>query len=131
VTIENKKVPQIIKNIGFDFHWSEEKVWQLKIATEIIDIKDLAWHFDIPFLWYKGGIYNLTPSEVMSNPQKYKSEYQRMMKADFKYPIDIMKNKGRWLILDGLHRLMKARVTGLQTVQVRKIPRTLITKITK
>lgn len=23
----NRKLPKIIEDIGFDFHWSEEKVW--------------------------------------------------------------------------------------------------------
>jgi hypothetical protein len=46
-----------------------------------------------------------------------------MLRADLSYPIDIMENKGRWLILDGLHRLVKAYKNGQKTVKVRKIPR--------
>ncbi len=53
------------------------------------------------------------------------------MKADLIHPIDIMQNKGRWLILDGLHRLMKASILNMQKVQVRKISRDLIPKIEK
>lgn len=53
------------------------------------------------------------------------------MKADMKYPIDIMRNKGRWLILDGLHRLMKAYLLGMKKVRVRKIPRTKVKIIQK
>jgi len=53
------------------------------------------------------------------------------MNADLSYPIDIMENKGRWLILDGLHRLVKAKILGFDKVKVRKIPRTEILKIQK
>ena len=53
------------------------------------------------------------------------------MKADLKYPIDIMENKGRWLILDGLNRLMKAYLLKMKTVKVRIIPRDKIPEILK
>ena len=122
--------PQIIKDVGFDFSWDEKNVWKLQIETVKMDITNLIWHFDIPFLWVDGGVYNATPKEVMENPEKYQSEYERTMDADMKYPIDIMENKGRWLILDGLHRLMKASVMGITEVDVRIIPRDEIQNIT-
>jgi len=42
-----------------------------------------------------------------------------------------MWNKGRWLILDGLHRLMKAKILSLRKVNVRKIPRSEVPNILK
>ncbi|MFA6554700.1 MAG: hypothetical protein WCS89_04330 [Candidatus Paceibacterota bacterium] len=128
---EAKKVapiPQIIKDVGFDFSWDEEKVWDLDVPIEDMSINDLIWHFDIPFLW-EGGVYNLKPREVIDNPDKHEKEYKRTMNADLVYPIDIMENKGHWLILDGLHRLMKSSVMKLEKVRVRKISRELIPKI--
>jgi ASC-1-like (ASCH) protein len=127
---ERGEVPQIIKDVGFDFSWSEEKVWALDMPVEEISIDELIWHFDIPFLWDKG-VYDLKPQEVINNPEAHKKEYERTMKADLIHPIDIMENKGRWLILDGLHRLMKSRIQGANKVSVRKIPRDFIPQILK
>ena len=124
-----KKVPKIIQEIGFDFEWSEEKVWELNVPTEEMPIDVLAWHFDIPFWNTEGGYYDLAPQEVIDNPQKYKEEYERTMRADLRYPIDVMENKERLLILDGLHRLTKAKIIGLDTVQARNIPRKYIKDI--
>lgn len=126
-----KEIPQIIKDVGFDFSWSEEKVWKLDIPVTEMDIKELTWHFDISFLWENGGVYNLKPQEVIDNPEAHKEEYDRTMKADLIHPIDIMTHKGRWLILDGLHRLMKASILGMNKVQVRIVPRERIPEITK
>lgn len=125
-----ENIPSIIKEVVFDFDWSEEKVWGLDISTEEMSIDELVWHFSIPFLW-ENGIYNLTPQEVIDAPESHQEEYQRTMKADTSYPIDIMENKGRWLILDGLHRLMKSVINGHNSVLVRKISREYIPKITK
>ena len=127
----NKKLPKIIKNIGFDFDWSENKVWALDFPVEEMLLSDLAWHFDIPFWDFSDDSYNLSPNQVISDPEKYKIEYDRTMKADLSYPIDIMENKGRWLILDGLHRLVKLKILDYNKVSVRKIPRTEIPKIQK
>ena len=40
-----------------------------------------------------------------------------------------MENKGRWLILDGLHRLVKAYELGQKKVMVRIIPREKVPEI--
>lgn len=124
-------IPQIIKDVGFEFDWDVKKVWALDIPVEDMDIEELAWHFDIPFHWVGNETYNVTSRQVIDNLEKYPEEYERTMKSDLKYPIDIMWNKGRWLILDGLHRLVKAHLQGEETVRVRKIPREKIPEITK
>jgi len=70
--------------------------------------------------------------QVISNPKKYKYQYRRIMGADLKYPIEVMKNKkGKWEILDGLHRLVKAKVLGQTVVKVRKVPYSKIKEILK
>ena len=33
-------IPKIIKRVGFDFSWKEEKVWKLNVPVEEIDIKE-------------------------------------------------------------------------------------------
>lgn len=127
--VVEKEPPQIIKNVGFDFGWDARDVWKLEVPVTQIDAQDLVWHFDVPFLWEDGGYYNLKPQEVIDSPQKHKREYERTMRADMSHPIDIMENKGRWTILDGLHRLIKAVILGQEKVNVRIIPRSEIKNI--
>lgn len=129
--IKEKKLPKIIKEVGFDFHWSEKKVWALDVPVEEVDISELEWHFDIPFWNTPDGYYDLTPNQVLSDPEKYKIEFKRTMKSDLKYPLDIMFWKNRWLLLDGLHRLVKAKQLGMKQVRVRKIPQGSIPLIEK
>lgn len=128
----NRVLPDIIKEVGFDFSWDEQKVWALDAPTVEMPIDELVWHFDIPFIWSKpDGYYDVTPNEVIENPDNHPEEYKRTMQADTDYPIDIMYWKKRWLILDGLHRLMKQAIEGKEVVQVRKIPETAIPMILK
>ncbi len=128
----NKAVPEIIKEVGFDFSWDEKKVWALDVPTEVVPISELLWHLDIPFIWSKpDGYYDTKPSEVIVHPELHPEEYRRTMQANTDYPIDVMYWKNRWLILDGLHRLMRQYVEGKDAVSVRKIPKAAIPLITK
>lgn len=127
-----KHKPPIIDKVGFDFRWDNRKVWALEIEPEEMPVSELEWILDIPFLavdtdWG----YELTAREVLENPDKYPYQIERTKKADIRYPIDIMWNKERWLILDGLHRLMRQIMEGKTTVMVRKVSRDLIPQITK
>lgn len=127
----NRELPAIIKEVGFNFHWEESKVWALDLPVEEMPIDDLVWHFDVPFWFSPGGFYDLKPRSVIDNPEQYEKEYQRTMNANLSHPLDIMLWKGRWLLLDGLHRLAKAYILGQKTVKVRKVPTACISQISK
>jgi len=116
--------PNSISEVGFDFNWDVKKVWALDIPISEMDIEDLIWHFQLPF-WEKDDTddYNLTPQEVIDKKEGTKEHQKKIEEADLSYPIDIMENKGRWVILDGLHRLVKAYNSGMRKIKVRKIPR--------
>ncbi len=126
---ENYNEP--IEKIGFDFDWDESKVWALEEPVTTMPLAELAWHLDYPFFWEKGGKYNLKPREVMTQPEAHVEEAERVMKTDTSFPLDVMENKGRWLLLDGLHRLTKLAMSSATEVQVRIIPRSRIAEITK
>jgi hypothetical protein len=51
------------------------------------------------------------------------------LNSDLQYPIDIIENKGQFLILDGLHRLIKAISLGQTVVKVRVVPREQLPQI--
>lgn len=124
------RTPQIIKDVGFDFSWSSPKVWALDEPVTEMPIEELLWHFDVPF-WDSEGTdeYNLSPKRLLEDPEKEPTHWEKIQKADTAYPIDIMENKGKWLILDGLHRLVKLHLAGEKVVKVRIIPRSRIPEI--
>lgn len=123
-------IPQIIKDTCLDFHWSNEKVWRLSLPIEAMSLVKIVWQFGIPFWRYGNKKYAITPNQVMEHPKKYHRQYDRIMASDLKHPIDIMKNKaGKWEILDGLHRCVKAQLLGHTIVMVRKVPARMIHKI--
>lgn len=128
---DEKIIPKSVLEYGFDFDWNEEDVWKLSYPTADLAIEKLDWHFDIPFWDWNNGSYNLKPIDVINNPKKYQAQYDRIMSSDISYPIDVMPNKDRLVILDGLHRLVKCKLLGMNEVKVRIIPRSEIKNIAK
>jgi hypothetical protein len=118
-------------NVGLDFgNWDEEKIWALQLPVIEMEIKELLWHFDAP--WWpndNGERWTITPWDVLHKIQGSLDEQIKIEKADLSYPIDILENKGRWLILDGIHRLTKAYKKRQEKIMVRIIPRERLSEI--
>jgi hypothetical protein len=112
--------PEVRKAIPNN-RWSRDALWALRLPTEEIPVADLRWVFDLP-LWADGNVpFQVTPSEVQLNPNRYAEQYQRTLAADLDYPIHLIMHTGRWTILDGVHRLLKAQMIGRTHVLVMKL----------
>ncbi len=105
------------------------KFGALDIPVKEISIDELTWHFSIPFWFKPGSHYSLTPQEIIDNPEQFAQEYKRIQNSDTSHPLDIMLWKGKWLLLDGLHRLVKLFLDGQITLKVRKVSHKNIPKI--
>lgn len=123
-------IPSIIEQVGFDFSWDITKVWRLDEPVIIVPIETLIWHFDIPFWESEGSdTYNLCVWQVLSTPDREPTHWSKILTASLEYPIDVMPNKGKLLILDGLHRLAKYYLQGTKEISIRIIPRSRIPEI--
>ena len=107
--------------VGLDFgNWEDEKLWALDIPTSKLNIKDLEWHFDCPFWEHDNGErFTITPRNVLKREEGTQAEQDKVKNADTSFPIDIYFNRDKWLILDGIHRLVKLYQEGVKEVDVR------------
>lgn len=55
----------------------------------------------------------ISPNDVLNDKQKYKEEYNRIIKSDLKYPILIANNN----IIDGVHRFTKAHLANKKQIK--------------
>ena len=118
------------KEINFGFIHVDEKTWDLNIEPEEMDIKELESNLNIAYLDKQGtDDWNLTPWQLIKEPEKEPGHYDKIKKADLKYPIKIYFFRGSWKILDGVHRLCKAIMEDKQTIMVCKVPPEMIPKI--
>jgi len=103
------------ETLGIDFHWDVRKLWAADLPTVELDVAELSWLLDLPF-WTVDQRTDVRPIEVASNPTAFADEYSRTMCADLSYPINVIWLRNRWVVLDGLHRLLKARALTHATI---------------
>lgn len=119
------------RSVGFDFgNWEEEKIWALKLPVIDLDINDLVWHFDAP--WWpddNGERWMVTPWDVIRQIEGTLNEQSNIEKVDLNFPIEVLAHRDRLLILDGVHRLVKAYKHGDKKIKARIIPREKLPEI--
>lgn len=128
--MNNDPRPKKLQEVNIAFKKDDRKIWKLDLPVIEMPIDDLMWHFDYPW-WEKEGTddWNLTPQELVDDPKKEPTHYRKIQRADLAFPLQVMRHKGRWLLLDGMHRLVKAYLKGDKMVKVRIIPPSVIALI--
>jgi len=112
-------LPDIL-NIGFKT--DEPKLWAVNIPVEEIDISEIDYNLDIPYLEQEGtNDWNLTPRMLIENLDKEFLHAKKVNEADLKYPIEIYWHQEKWIILDGVHRFTKTVRLGYKKIKVRKV----------
>ena len=115
-------------DVGFKIDY--KKLWNLDIPVEEIDISELECNLDFPYLEQEGTDgWNLTPRMLIENFEKEKSHAKKVKETDLGYPIEICFHNDNWIILDGIHRYVRALMGGLKTIRVRRVSDTMLNEI--
>jgi hypothetical protein len=89
---------------------------------ELMPVRELEWILDVPLWWDGGHPFRLRPRDVLGEPERNRAQYVRTSEADLAIPIDVAWHHGRWIVVDGVHRLLKAVSLGHTAVAAREIP---------
>ena len=112
--IELSQIPEYLLQYGFEFEIDISKVWALITPTVNFPVSELLWHMDMTPWADNTKPFSVAPKQVLDNPQIYPEHYEKILNADCSYPLDIAFNNGRWIVIDGLHRLCSQIKVGLQ-----------------
>jgi len=72
----------------------------------------------LPWWRHDGVWFQITPRQFQAQPAAYPEHAARVANADLSYPLHVVLRRGRWVILDGIHRLTKAEMLGHEDVRV-------------
>lgn len=125
----NKKPPRILTDVGLSMFVNTVKLRELPLPIIDIEIKKLLWHFNMP-VWEKDGTddWNLRPREVIRKEKGTIGHQKKIQKADTSYPIIITKYNNQYVILDGIHRLVKVYMNGKKKIKAKVIPPEYLTR---
>lgn len=102
--------------LELSFFWDVRKLWAVDLPVVPMQVQELEWLLEKPF--WKDGHRQLAlrPCDVAADPQRYPVDYERAMTADLSCPINVIYLRGRWVVMDGLHRLLKAWMCGHEMI---------------
>jgi hypothetical protein len=100
--------PESMRDVFPQTHWQLGKLWALDLRVEPVEVADLLWMFDLPLWQLNGERFKVTPNQVAATPMNFRPHYERVMDADLDFPIHLVAYRGRLVVLDGVHRLLKA-----------------------
>jgi hypothetical protein len=114
------ELPAELHGVILEFHWDATLLHALELPVTQLRVDEFAWHLRLPFWAYGGKPFRVSPLEVAADPVRYAEQHARTMAADLRYPLDAVRRPdGRLTILDGVHRLLRAHLCGLQSIRVR------------
>ncbi len=122
-----RRLPILIARYWYSIDWDVPALWALDLPVETLPFMALEWHLDVP-VWPdpSGHEYRITPRLVIEHPDIHAAEYARIEQADLSFPLEVYRNRGRLMILDGIHRLCHAYLRGDAEVRVRWIPHSAV-----
>ncbi|HWE66754.1 MAG TPA: hypothetical protein VG298_08925 [Acidimicrobiales bacterium] len=101
--------------------WNIERLWALDLPVESVEVSGLIWQFDLPLWQLDGRRFQLSPNEAIRDPVRFSAHIRRAMQSDLEYPIHLVEHDGRWVILDGLHRLLKSVLLGNDSLMAMRL----------
>lgn len=99
-------LPQSLQGIFFDQIWDKSKVWALPTLPSTLPLQQLSWHLDLTVWTTVPGEphFDLSPRTVLARPDEFPRDWAKIVTAETIYPLELFRNGGRWVLLDGYHR---------------------------
>lgn len=118
------ELPDHLRGVFFDRLWEPSKVWRLPTVPQSLPLDELRWQLDLR-VWttVRGETrWDLSPSMVLLRPDLHAWHWNKILSADLTFPLEMFRNDGRWVVLDGYHRLARHHVEQRSMVRVRLHP---------
>jgi len=113
--------PQVVRDALPDAPWELDRLRALRLPTEMVAVADLLWLLDLPVWGVSGRRFQITPNDVRATPTKYAEHWRRIVGADLSDPIHLALHRGKWAILDGFHRVVRADMLGVRTLPAMRL----------
>lgn len=97
--------------------WSEEQLWALSTPATDLDVRELSWLIDLPVWRWRGQRFQVSIRDMLERPDHYAAHVAKARAADIRFPIHVMRHRGRLVILDGYHRFLKTLLLGHESIR--------------
>lgn len=110
-------VPAPLRPWLLPVNWDRGRLWTIQRETVQIPISDLRWTYELP--WWRGTDrrwFRVTPRAYLNAPHEHPEHHRRTTSVDLSYPIHVLRRRGRYVPLDGIHRTVRADQLDHRTI---------------
>jgi hypothetical protein len=102
--------------------WDLDRLLALDLPTAAVAVADYEWILDLP-MWRdeQGRRFTVTPNQVRADPGGNLTQWHRTLRADLMRPVHVTPRERRSVIIDGIHRLLKAALLGQDSLPARVV----------
>lgn len=117
--------PEDLRGIWPDADWDNARLHALALPIEMLPLERLTWILEHPVWSSKPPAprFDLRPVDVVAKPGEHAVHARRIADADLRWPLLVHDLNGRLVVIDGLHRLVRAQGDGLASVAVQRVSR--------
>ena len=115
-------MPAELKYVLMPFVWRLELLRGLDLERIEIDVSSYAWMLDLPLWQYEGEWFAVTPRQVRDDRGRFHEQWARTQRADLRWPVHVTRRDGRLVIIDGVHRLLRATHEGVDRLPAFLLP---------
>jgi hypothetical protein len=123
-------IPPALRPWLLDAEWDLNRLHAIERPVSAVPVATLRWCYELP--WWRGddnAWFTVTPREVMRNPGRYPNHDARIASADVSRPLHVLRRHSHWMVLDGIHRLVRADLDGARRVRVVPLGRQQLTRV--
>jgi hypothetical protein len=118
------RIPKELHDVLLPFPWELGRLHALRLEPTEIAVADLDWMLDLPVWRHEGTSFTASPRDVSRDPRTYADQWDRTMRADVRWPVHITIFRRRLIIIDGIHRLLRATTMAIPTLPAWYVSRT-------
>jgi hypothetical protein len=122
-------IPSVLRPWLLDAEWDPERLRSVGRPITALPVAALRWCYALPWWQNNGTPFAVTPRAVIEHPGSYPDHDAHVAVADVSRPLHVIRRHGRWVVLDGLHRLVRAELDGHERVRVVPLGREQLTRV--
>lgn len=107
-------LPVVIRDFYPGYFWSQRKLHQYTDNLKKLKFEEVEWILDYPILCSNPprAIYDLNPNDLLLLHDENQDHRSRIHNADLSFPIHVLFKDERFVILDGVHRVLKLKLAN-------------------
>lgn len=110
-------IPEALRPWLLPVNWERDRLWTIGREPIRIPLSELRWTYELP--WWRGNDrrwFQVAPRAYLDAPHEHPEHHRRMLAIDLSYPIHVLRRRGRYVPLDGIHRTARADQLGHHTI---------------